>query len=1118
MTDNLDPPKAEAVAVDWPPTEYRVWVQSQIANRVQRSLLAVFGSISVVGLIGAAIAVWNLTQAVSENIKEDMNENISLIETNLTKSVEQSATVLKYELEAHIQRILPEQISAALARDEAIKAAVTAAFIAEIPTIMDGDDFKERLYAQIETVLAERGGVERIVISDVLARAMNAEAAPSSRALSLELYAVLSGSGGQNESRQDIRDKFNAVVLENMGERMAPQLLATILTHYPPYRDGERNPGNAGRRCIEDSECSVHTDRFVALQILKQLVANPNEYAELRRQYIDFFSGFSATVLDYVYPTIRNNASSAIARDVLFAYVRQPGPARPSTTVNYAVDLAVHPVPEARRLGLETLALLDPFAELWPDARRLALDDLLSSESFVGLLDARLSQDRMPDLPAPSTPDDVGWPEDAELAMRAALNLVRTQGADADADWHILMSERLPAATRLKLPLQLWMTRALADEAKFGRDPQAADRVLEDMMAGAGSEVGPLTHDRLREAVRMASPEVALRQVVDALQRLQSDEEQGKSPVQGSTPEAGDLPWRVVHAAVLRNVMEMSPGFAPIDAVLAQDSPYGEPIRDFVLASLAGSDFETARKADAEPMAAALSFFVTRAGEDAPYQRDLAGIVMDELLRRKRGDQCGLWASAEASGLGTALAGGRFDGLPAIDAIKEQTPWLGEPISADTPRFGLARDWTWSGEHPVAGGGWIAFDVQEPVELIVHVDPRIRLEVVAMTRDRTRQVDRKWVDSGMTTLHLPPETYAVSIRRCDGLDDPVELALETHESMGLPLSPNDMNAPRRVDGFTSFEFVAEEGGDAWLQLALDVGQILYAETRGPMGEGAVDTMLNVTDLSGAALDSDDDDGQGQYSLLAYEPGVAAEYVLNLTGYQATLGPGTRLTLDVGVFDRDDVVLLGSEPEGAPTAPIGAPRLAMTPDGYGYLRIVPERTALVSFLTDMRHLLPADGGRVMQYRRTSDAAGSVLYLLEEGREYLAQYRPTESGYSLFRAIELARPPGEGGVDPARFADAGIVPLDPVDGFEIGDRVRLGRHAEVQGETNWAEEMDKYVGCIATITRATEPEGIGLENVVVSLNYDEVGSEWNWRTLNLTQVGPGEQQAERCRAYE
>ena len=55
----------------------------------------------------------------------------------------------------------------------------------------------------------------------------------------------------------------------------------------------------------------------------------------------------------------------------------------------------------------------------------------------------------------------------------------------------------------------------------------------------------------------------------------------------------------------------------------------------------------------------------------------------------------------------------------------------------------------------------------------------------------------------------------------------------------------------------------------------------------------------------------------------------------------------------------------------------------------------------------------------------------------------------------------------------------------DGFMVGDRVRLGRHEMIDGDDNWNPAMDKYVDCIARITRRVETDGSASLVVEVDL---------------------------------
>ena len=69
-----------------------------------------------------------------------------------------------------------------------------------------------------------------------------------------------------------------------------------------------------------------------------------------------------------------------------------------------------------------------------------------------------------------------------------------------------------------------------------------------------------------------------------------------------------------------------------------------------------------------------------------------------------------------------------------------------------------------------------------------------------------------------------------------------------------------------------------------------------------------------------------------------------------------------------------------------------------------------------------------------------------------------------------------------------------------GFDVGDAVILGRHRSVNGEDNWADEMDGYVGETATITSLVGFEEGDSHCFLVYVDIDD--GEWVWRVENMT----------------
>lgn len=69
-----------------------------------------------------------------------------------------------------------------------------------------------------------------------------------------------------------------------------------------------------------------------------------------------------------------------------------------------------------------------------------------------------------------------------------------------------------------------------------------------------------------------------------------------------------------------------------------------------------------------------------------------------------------------------------------------------------------------------------------------------------------------------------------------------------------------------------------------------------------------------------------------------------------------------------------------------------------------------------------------------------------------------------------------------------------------GFDVGDTVVLGRHRSVNGEDNWADEMEDYVGETATITSLVGFEEGDSHCFLVYVDIDD--GEWVWRVENMT----------------
>jgi hypothetical protein len=123
-------------------------------------------------------------------------------------------------------------------------------------------------------------------------------------------------------------------------------------------------------------------------------------------------------------------------------------------------------------------------------------------------------------------------------------------------------------------------------------------------------------------------------------------------------------------------------------------------------------------------------------------------------------------------------------------------------------------------------------------------------------------------------------------------------------------------------------------------------------------------------------------------------------------------------------------------------------------------------------------------------------------------------PEDGAYRLILSVEAGSGPvsfqiwhgARGSFDTATGAfpqGCGQFVLNPDYGpLQVGAPVRLGRHREVEGDTNWAESMDPFVDTVALITSLRGVDGQGCPGVRVQV--DE-GAHF-WRIRDLQAVVP------------
>ncbi|MFW5832579.1 MAG: hypothetical protein ACOCYE_00595 [Pseudomonadota bacterium] len=101
-----------------------------------------------------------------------------------------------------------------------------------------------------------------------------------------------------------------------------------------------------------------------------------------------------------------------------------------------------------------------------------------------------------------------------------------------------------------------------------------------------------------------------------------------------------------------------------------------------------------------------------------------------------------------------------------------------------------------------------------------------------------------------------------------------------------------------------------------------------------------------------------------------------------------------------------------------------------------------------------------------------------------------------------------PPG--GVAQPMMLGFGFTGLAPHHGIAVGDRVILGRHQWIRDWTYWNDEMEPFVGCLATVEELSGRDPIGAQLAHVDLDQ----WAWRWRLRDMEPAPPSAVQPARC----
>lgn len=215
-------------------------------------------------------------------------------------------------------------------------------------------------------------------------------------------------------------------------------------------------------------------------------------------------------------------------------------------------------------------------------------------------------------------------------------------------------------------------------------------------------------------------------------------------------------------------------------------------------------------------------------------------------------------------------------------------------------------------------------------------------------------------------------------------------------------------------------------------------------------------------------------------------------VTQLAGVDSAGCPGVRVDVDGGQwFWR----IRDAQVAGAPDIPRGCD---MTEYNVTYGPIGPGSVVLLGAHTPWRGdanwadgMYPYVGrmGRVTSLEGPDPAGCPVVHVDVDGGQYYWRIRDMHlAGGSMPMGMAAAVP---------RYCGmtAGAVTYGSL---QPGSVVVLGRHSPWDGDTNWAAQMESYVGRRGTITSLEGVDSVGCPVVHVDID----GGQWYWRIRDMT----------------
>ncbi len=884
------PVQAES-PTQWPPENYRQWVESQIASKMLVKLSAILGVVGVGTLAAIVTGYLSWQGQLLKNQQQSMEKTVedqvlNSIRPQISSQIAERLLDASGLVEKAEQR-LPSRIDALLTQQLA------------------DPEFRNKIAQTVIDELIEDGDLQAVIMDVALRKANDPEFNPTTRALALQMFALFHGGELTQTTGWNLREQFvllaESATIGGGGEPGAEpktfplKLMEAVLRHYPV---GIR----IDSECTDDLVlCESHDDRIIAA-MLANVPNDDEDFEQLSADLDAFFRAVSPRTIDAIKVWVRANSDHIAAPAIASAVLASTDETVLAAAVPIMVEFVYSEDPMLRFLGLEALAATghnrpipentraDALDALWTITPTAILRDATADalvEKFEFAPDERLnSRSIIMDGYLEHLSELVDWeasfkayPEQHELLFNALLNLIRT--GDDGREWNSIIQAKLighepsiPDATeRNGHAFRIWAARMELDHGSGQPSAAAAAKQLLEALPD-GFVTDQVISEAVAKTIRFATRE----SLADLADRHADHWQRG----------AQDDPHNLIRAIIARDRSMPAP-YSLLDSLLAQrpaDQASGWDSGSFsahlLVASLAQGEEDLAKL----PRSELLQWIARRANElvasDDPAELALCRILLDQLNLALDHHGVVTTAAIERSSLlpvedpAEVLA-------PRINALQRRLSWIGESVSAEhTILFDDESSRTLA--LPV-GESTRWYRASSDVSRRYSAESLPGLEIVFADIARTQYYRHFSAGERAEPIVVPAGTFAIGLRS----QTPPESEAITRRIKGerapsrIAPSPDYETYPVTLPFL--FEVVAgDQPGALTLQFDAAQGQILHLQTRS-INESEYDETDTILDLFDASSEqfiaTNDDHNMSFFSEIVTELDIDRELLLRV---------------------------------------------------------------------------------------------------------------------------------------------------------------------------------------------------------------------------------------------